>query len=114
MATRKAPPRTKKKVAAAKAGKEVALKAPAKKRAKVATAQSQPDAAPRDTIGEEILADPAFSAAMIADAAYFRAQQRGFEPGKELDDWLAAEAEVAEQLSRAVKPRARRQPAAEA
>jgi Protein of unknown function (DUF2934) len=27
-------------------------------------------------------------------AAYFRAQRRGFLPGYELEDWLAAEAEV--------------------
>ena len=33
--------------------------------------------------------------AMIADAAYFRAEKRGFEPGHELDDWLAAEVDVA-------------------
>jgi hypothetical protein len=32
---------------------------------------------------------------MIATCAYFRAQQRGFEPGHELEDWLAAESEVA-------------------
>ena len=32
--------------------------------------------------------------AMIAEAAYFRAQRRGFEPGHELEDWLAAEREV--------------------
>jgi Protein of unknown function (DUF2934) len=31
---------------------------------------------------------------MIADAAYRRAQQRGFTPGREVEDWLAAEAEV--------------------
>ncbi|MGK2913578.1 MAG: DUF2934 domain-containing protein [Porticoccaceae bacterium] len=31
---------------------------------------------------------------MIAEAAYYRAQARGFAPGCELDDWLAAEAEV--------------------
>lgn len=31
----------------------------------------------------------------IATAAYFRALQRGFEPGHELEDWLAAEAEMA-------------------
>ncbi len=31
---------------------------------------------------------------MIADAAYRRAQQRGFTPGNEVEDWLAAEAEV--------------------
>ena len=30
----------------------------------------------------------------VAVAAYFRAKARGFEPGQELDDWLAAEAEV--------------------
>jgi hypothetical protein len=32
--------------------------------------------------------------AMIAEAAYFRALRRGFVPGHELDDWLAAEAQV--------------------
>lgn len=31
---------------------------------------------------------------MIATAAYFRAQMRGFEPGAELQDWLEAEAEI--------------------
>lgn len=30
----------------------------------------------------------------IAEAAYYRAQKRGFEPGYDLDDWLAAEAEI--------------------
>lgn len=37
---------------------------------------------------------------MIAVAAYFRAQQRGFTPDNELADWLQAEAEVEEQLRR--------------
>ena len=32
--------------------------------------------------------------ARIAIAAYYKAQERGFQPGHELDDWLAAEAEV--------------------
>lgn len=32
---------------------------------------------------------------MVRIAAYFRAERRGFEPGYEWDDWLAAEAEVA-------------------
>ena len=31
---------------------------------------------------------------MIAEAAYYRAQQRGFEPGNEMSDWLQAEADV--------------------
>ena len=30
----------------------------------------------------------------VALAAYFIAEKRGFEPGHELDDWLAAEAEI--------------------
>jgi len=30
----------------------------------------------------------------IAEAAYFRAQQRNFESGRELDDWVAAELEI--------------------
>jgi Protein of unknown function (DUF2934) len=30
----------------------------------------------------------------VADAAYFRAERRGFAPGFEVEDWLAAEAEV--------------------
>lgn len=32
--------------------------------------------------------------ARIAEAAYRRAEQRGFAPGYELEDWLAAEREV--------------------
>lgn len=32
--------------------------------------------------------------AAISKIAYFRAQQRGFAPGHELEDWLAAEQEV--------------------
>jgi hypothetical protein len=32
--------------------------------------------------------------AMIAEAAYLRAERRGFAPGHEEEDWLAAEAEV--------------------
>jgi hypothetical protein len=36
---------------------------------------------------------------MIAEAAYFRAQARGFEVGGELDDWLEAEFEVDQLLA---------------
>lgn len=35
----------------------------------------------------------------IAELAYLRAEQRGFEPGRELDDWLWAEHEVDASLS---------------
>jgi sterol desaturase/sphingolipid hydroxylase (fatty acid hydroxylase superfamily) len=38
--------------------------------------------------------------AMIAEAAYFRAEKRGFVPGFELFDWLEAEREVTEAMGR--------------
>ena len=38
--------------------------------------------------------EPETRDAMIAEAAYFRSAHRGFEPGHELDDWLAAESEI--------------------
>jgi hypothetical protein len=31
---------------------------------------------------------------LISEAAYYRAKQRGFAPGHELEDWIQAEAEV--------------------
>ncbi len=36
---------------------------------------------------------------MIAEAAYFRAQQRGFEGGDPAKDWLEAEAEIDRKLA---------------
>ena len=33
-------------------------------------------------------------ARMVSLAAYFRSQKRGFDPGRDLEDWLEAEAEV--------------------
>jgi hypothetical protein len=38
--------------------------------------------------------DPARRRALIAEAAFFRAERRGFAPGYETEDWLAAEVEV--------------------
>ena len=31
---------------------------------------------------------------LIAEAAYYYAEHRGFEPGHELDDWLTAEGQI--------------------
>ncbi len=42
------------------------------------------------------LSDPRHAA--IAEAAYFRAERRGFAPGHELEDWLAAEEEIKDRL----------------
>ena len=44
------------------------------------------------------LVEPTLRHAMITEAAYYRAQSRGFEPNHELDDWLEAEIEVDETL----------------
>jgi hypothetical protein len=37
---------------------------------------------------------------LIAEAAYYRAKERGFEPGYELQDWVEAEAEVMVRIGR--------------
>ena len=34
----------------------------------------------------------------IRETAYYKAEARGFAPGRELDDWLEAEAELRERL----------------
>ena len=48
---------------------------------------------------QSVAPDPEAQAAdhqvQVALAAYFIAEKRGFEPGHELDDWLAAEAQMA-------------------
>ena len=40
---------------------------------------------------------------MVATAAYYRAQARGFQHGSPEQDWLAAEADLKQQLSEIVK-----------
>jgi DUF2934 family protein len=41
--------------------------------------------------------------AMIAEAAYYLAERRGFEPGHELEDWVAAEGEIQHLWTRALE-----------
>jgi hypothetical protein len=38
--------------------------------------------------------DPPGRRLLIAQAAYFRAEKRGFAPGRELQDWFEAKAEI--------------------
>ena len=38
--------------------------------------------------------DPEAKWLMIAEAAYYSAEKRGFEPGHELEDWLEAQARL--------------------
>jgi hypothetical protein len=48
--------------------------------------------------------DPERRRALIAQAAYFRAERRHFAPGHEAQDWLAAELEVDTALTSGVAP----------
>jgi hypothetical protein len=57
----------------------------AKKPAATAAAAKSPTAV---TVSEDV------RRGMIAEGAYLRAERRGFAPGHEEQDWLAAEAEV--------------------
>ena len=59
-------------------------KAPPKSAAKVKTTKHAPDSGVNDQQRYE----------MIAEAAYFRAADRDFAPGHEIDDWVAAEQEI--------------------
>jgi hypothetical protein len=56
------------------------------------------DRARRPKLRKPLAARPGVTAearrAMIAENAYLRAERRGFVPGYETEDWLAAEAEV--------------------
>ncbi len=64
-------------------------KTPAK-RARKAKALSSALVPPQDIAEQQM---------MIAEAAYFIAEQRGFSAGGELSDWLQAEREVQTHLS---------------
>jgi hypothetical protein len=52
------------------------------------------DKAPRGASVSAQTINPEALYRLIAVAAYYRAERRGFEPGCELEDWLNAEAEV--------------------
>ncbi len=56
------------------------------------TTTSKPTRKPRANAPP--LIDPEHRRALIAQAAYFRAERRSFAPGHEAEDWLAAEIEV--------------------
>ncbi len=88
--------RTPKTKAAPKAawGSKTAARAPAAPAVRATAGKGNPEAQP----------DPALSAQerdrLIAQAAYFRAEKRGFVPGCELQDWIEAEAEVLRLIGR--------------
>jgi hypothetical protein len=60
-----------------------------------AAAKSAPRTTPRASItGANLKLKGEDRQLLIAEAAYFRAERRGFQPGRELEDWLAAEIEI--------------------
>lgn len=63
---------------------------------KASKVSSSPKAATdkKRAVQSSLVGDGADRYQMIATAAYFRAEQRGFMGGNPVDDWLAAEAEI--------------------
>jgi len=82
-------------------------KTPAKAVAKTARKAPQVTAAPVKRPRKASPPVPVDRESMVRMAAFFRAERRGFAPGYEIEDWLAAEAEVAglEQSRPAAKAR---------
>ncbi len=80
-------------------------------REKAPTAVTVKKRAPRKSAAAEAKAsaefggfvDPEQRMALIAEAAYLRAEKRGFSGGEEVQDWLAAESEVDAKLLRGMK-----------
>jgi len=88
----KTPARRTRRTASATAAPASPRKSPAKP--KVAKAKvAKPKAPERNDVATSLT--PAERLRMIEMAAFFRAERRGFEPGHEFEDWLAAEAEIA-------------------
>jgi DUF2934 family protein len=112
MASRRTPsdtpkPRTKKPAAAAVPAQPVTVPPVATPAAGVAVEGATPTAPPSRKAAPRAkraaVSRPVITAdmrrGMIAEAAYLRAERRGFAPGHEDEDWLAAEAEVDRLLS---------------
>ena len=77
--------------------------------------RTAPKAAPKSTAKPPSFEIPANNSArvhvspdelrqLISEAAYYRAKQRGFAPGHELEDWIQAEAEVMRRLGTPGRP----------
>ena len=69
-----------------------------------ATAAPRTRAAARTTVARNDAVDADRRRALIAQAAYFRAERRGFRAGGEEQDWLEAESEVDALLASASRP----------
>ncbi|MGH8143368.1 MAG: DUF2934 domain-containing protein [Steroidobacteraceae bacterium] len=94
-------PRNTRKVAAAKAapGKSDKSDRPDKSAKLDKTPRTATERTPRAA-----LIDVERRRALIAESAYYRAERRGFAPGYEAEDWLAAELEIDRALAIGVSP----------
>lgn len=98
---RKGPPATP--TAAATPAAPVAEPAPAP----VVPTAAEPEPAPAPAAAKRVAKHPSAKASvspeerqrMIEEAAYYRAEKRGFAPGYEAEDWAAAEQEIDAQLA---------------
>lgn len=59
---------------------------------KISSAKNSDGARKRPALGKSVSPEQRWK--LIADAAFFKAENRGFAPGGEVADWLAAEMEV--------------------
>jgi hypothetical protein len=98
-------------------------KTPARRTRRAASARPAPAAA-RKEVAKPRVAKPKARATMDAAAsltpedrvrlvelaAYFRAERRGFEPGRDMEDWFAAEAEIEAQLAAVPEKKPARRP----
>jgi hypothetical protein len=82
----------------------VKARAPRKAATAATAATATATAAIKSVTNFSSFVGPEKRAALIAEAAYFRAEKRGFAPGNEAEDWLAAEQEVDAALMRAASP----------
>ena len=63
---------------------------------------AKPDSSVESSAGRPVSVDE--RRAMIAEAAYYIAERRGFEVGHEIEDWLLAESQVASALAAGGSP----------
>jgi hypothetical protein len=69
-------------------------KTPARKKAAAPRVRRTSAKVATEQTGERPLISSEERQRMVAVAAYYRAEQRGFSGGSEVEDWLAAEADV--------------------
>ena len=75
---------------------------PAPKKASSKTTASSPQKTPMSpsfSSTARAVVSPDALRRLFSEAEYYRAKQRGFAPGHELEDWIAAEAEVIRRLN---------------